>query len=88
MIDLANLLVAARDLGVPATSRESFEMLEKNHIISAELTEKMVSMVGLRNLMVHQYFRIDIKRICKVIEQDLDDLLEFSRLILRHIEAE
>jgi predicted nucleotidyltransferase len=34
VIDLANLLVAARDLGVPATSRESFKILEKNQFIS------------------------------------------------------
>jgi predicted nucleotidyltransferase len=30
VIDLANLLVATRDWGVPAYSRESFEMLEAN----------------------------------------------------------
>lgn len=88
VIDLANLLVAARDWGVPAYSRESFEILEANQVISPELAEKMIAMVGLRNLLVHQYFRIDMERIGQLIEQDLDDLLECSRQVLRHIGAE
>lgn len=82
VIDLANILVAARDWGIPASSRDSFELLAHHKVISAELAEKMVQMVGLRNLLVHQYLRIDIERIGALIEHDLDDLLEFSRQVL------
>ena len=85
-IDLANLLVAEKNWGVPSTSRESFEILEKNQVISAALTAKMTAMVGLRNLLVHQYIRINMASITDLIEQDLDDLLEFSRVVLRYIE--
>jgi uncharacterized protein YutE (UPF0331/DUF86 family) len=88
VIDLANLLVAAQDWGIPASSRESFEILRNHKVISAELTKKLTSMVGLRNLLVHQYSRIDMVQISQLIEEDLDDLLEFSRQVLQHIGEE
>ena len=84
IIDIANIAVAQLDLGVPASARESFELLEKAGIISPEVELKMASMVGFRNLLVHQYFRIDSEKVADLIENDLQDLQYFaSTLTLR-----
>lgn len=84
IIDIANMAVAELGLGVPASTRESFELLEKAGIISPEVELKMASMVGFRNLLVHQYFRIDSEKVADLIENDLQDLQYFaSTLTLR-----
>ncbi len=82
IIDIANIAVAELDLGVPASAREGFELLENAGIVSPELTSKMATMVGFRNLVVHQYFRIDPEKICDTIEQDLPDLQHFANAVV------
>lgn len=84
-IDIANLAVAELELGVPNSSRESFEMLEEANVVSPEITSKMIGMVGFRNLIVHQYFRIDMERVCDLIETDLDDLSAFASAVLKKL---
>src|SRR5690554_3694050 len=48
-IDLANYLVKFHQFDVPRESRETFEVLESNGIISSALANRMKSMVGFRN---------------------------------------
>jgi uncharacterized protein YutE (UPF0331/DUF86 family) len=48
-IGLANHLIRAEKLGIPADSAESFGLLVKAGILSAELADKMKKMVGFRN---------------------------------------
>lgn len=82
IIDIANIAVAQLDLGVPASARESFELLENVGIVSPELASKMATMVGFRNLVVHQYFRIDPEKVCDIIETDLQDLQHFANAVI------
>src|SRR4051812_22205154 len=54
-IDLANHVVSARTLGLPASLKESFALLEQGGLLSHELALKMQRMVGFRNIAVHDY---------------------------------
>lgn len=76
-IDLANHVLRKRRLGIPTVTREAFELLRDAGIISSDLCTSMLGMVGFRNVVVHQYQRIDIEIVRRVIERDLDDLLAF-----------
>lgn len=82
IIDIANIAVAELDLGVPASARESFELLENAGIVSPELAAKMATMVGFRNLIVHQYFRIDPERVCDILDSKIPDLRHFANAIV------
>ena len=77
-IDLANHLTKVRRLGIPTDSRESFELLAKAGVISADLTACLQSMVGFRNVAVHDYRELDADIVKWVIERGLDDLLTFA----------
>jgi len=54
-IDLAMHIVSEKKLGIPQNSRDSFEVLNSNNIIDESLNKKMKSMVGFRNIAVHDY---------------------------------
>lgn len=82
VIDLANFAVKTRKLGVPKDSRDSFRMLADNGIIPVDLADKMIKMIGFRNVLVHEYQGLDLSVMVDVIENHLDDLIVFSQHIM------
>ena len=63
-----------------------FYTLEENRFLSAETTKKMIKAVGLRNLLVHAYGKIDLKRFFKVIHDDIGDLNGFLAEIFQKLD--
>ncbi len=81
-IDMANHTVRLRKLGVPQTSRDSFELLAEAGVIPNEVAAQMSAMIGFRNVLVHQYQDVDIEIMTSVIEERLDDLMFFTDYLL------
>lgn len=86
-IDIARLLVSLDDLRPPRSDEDVFGLLESHGIISAKLRKKLVSARGLRNLIVHEYAKIDPKKIYKHLTDELDDLLKFAESIALYISS-
>lgn len=80
--DIAMYVVSTRKLGIPQAKKEAFELLEKNNIISEEVCKNMKNMIGFRNIAIHDYKQIDEEILKEVIENHLNDLVEFARIIL------
>lgn len=81
-IDLANHTVRVEKLGLPKESRDSFKLLADHKIIPADLARRLQGMVGFRNVLVHEYQRLDINLMIEVIEHRTDDLLTFVDCIV------
>ena len=81
-IDLAMHLVAVKALGIPQTSRDAFDLLAANSFIDHQLATKLKAMVGFRNIAVHNYQVLDLGVIQGIIENNLQDILDFGRLML------
>lgn len=75
-------LVSENTLGIPQSSRDAFEFLGNANIIDASLAMKMKAMVGFRNIAVHDYQALNLDVIRKIIEYHLDDLIEFTKVIV------
>lgn len=86
-IDLANHTIKIRQLGIPTSSSESFELLQNEGVIRAELASKLQRMVGFRNAIVHHYQRMDINIVRAVITTGLDDLIVFGESIQAYLEG-
>lgn len=59
-IDLAMHIVAEKKYGIPQNSRDGFELLLQQGIITEETANVMKAMVGFRNIAVHDYQTINI----------------------------
>ena len=81
-IDMAAHIVSEEGYGVPGSSNELFYMLEENGLLAVELTERMVQAVGLRNLIVHEYGRINLDQIYQVARVDIHDLDRFIKTVV------
>jgi uncharacterized protein YutE (UPF0331/DUF86 family) len=85
-IDLANMLIRNRRLGIPSESRESFQILVREQLLERSLGDSLKKMVGFRNLAVHQYRDLDIDIVEAVIRKELDGLLVFAALVRPHLD--
>ncbi len=81
-IDLANTVIAKEGLGLPNTYRQSFEILNLHTIITDEISSKMKSMVGFRNISVHDYGQIKPEIVHSIVKNHLVDFESFYTVII------
>lgn len=84
-IDLAAHVVSQKKLGLPQNLKDTFRILYQNKIIDQTLSKKMESMVGFRNVAVHDYQAIDPNILRSIVKSHLGDLEEFCRVILNQM---
>lgn len=82
VIDLATHIVASEGLGLSDTIRGNFKLLQDAVIISKELAQKMESMVGFRNIAMHDYQAIDKNILKSILIKNLKDLEDFYTTVL------
>jgi uncharacterized protein YutE (UPF0331/DUF86 family) len=82
-IDAAMHLVRVRKLGVPQESRDAFDLLGEAGIITKEQCEHLKKMVGFRNVAVHDYRKLNLEVVRKIIEEHIADFREFGRTVLK-----
>lgn len=82
-IDLANYTIRKKKLGLPKVSKESFRLLANNKIIPRELSVGLEKMIGFRNVLVHEYQDLDIKLMLDVINNHLDEFIDFTNHIMK-----
>lgn len=82
-IDLAMHIVAEKNLGLPQTSRQAFDLLYENNIIDQQTANRMKAMVGFRNIAVHDYQSVNLSILQKIIELHLDDFELFTKKLLQ-----
>jgi len=86
-IDIAAHIISDEGFGVPGSTNEMLYLLEDNGFLSKDLTEKMVKAVGFRNLMVHEYGRIDLDQVFDMARKDIDDLNDYLRSIFDKLDV-
>ena len=81
VIDTACAVVSYYNLGNPKSYGECIEILGHEEYLDKRLSKKLAKAIGLRNLLVHEYFAVDDKLVYDSLS-DLQDIEEFSRQIL------
>lgn len=81
-LDLGLHYIKIKKLEIPQTSKQIFEVLEKNGVIDKKTSVNMQGMVGFRNIAVHDYQSLNIEILQKIIEKHLGDSLIIAKKIL------
>jgi uncharacterized protein YutE (UPF0331/DUF86 family) len=81
-IDLGTHIIASEGLGIPETIRGNFILLERAKIITKTLSKRMQSMVGFRNIAIHDYQAIDVDILKAILIKNLKDIEQFYTVIL------
>ncbi len=82
VIDTCALLVTGLRLGLPAEEDDLFERLGARGVVSRDIGGTLRRMKGLRNLLVHEYGRIDDRLVFQTVRERLGDFDAFKKEVL------
>jgi len=74
LIDIGNHIVSSENLGVVDSYRDIPVILHKNNYIEEKDRDLFIKIIGLRNILVHDYLDIEKETIYKIINESLSDL--------------
>jgi len=77
VLDIGNHIIANRGYERPDSYADIFRILEKNNVISQNLYSNLEGVAAFRNLLVHDYLRLDRQKLYTIIKNKkvfLEDL--------------
>jgi uncharacterized protein YutE (UPF0331/DUF86 family) len=81
MIDLGKILIAEKKLKEPSSNREVFQILEEKGIFPSEFLPLVDKMIGMRNIIVHSYNRIDDSIVYGVLKKNLSVIRRLNSIL-------
>lgn len=87
-VDINTHIITESGFKVPDDYYSTFIVLGENKVLPAELALKIAPSVGLRNLIVHKYGRVDLKRMLNDVRNEIGDYLEYLKSVNDFLEGE
>jgi uncharacterized protein YutE (UPF0331/DUF86 family) len=84
-LDIGNHIIAEKGFRRGEDYKDIFSVIEEEGIIDTGLSARLQEMAKFRNLLVHLYGRIDMRRLFIIMSKDLTDVEEFIKSILSYI---
>ncbi len=84
-IDLGNYLIEERGLEPASTYAEVFEILARHRIVTRRHATKLKRLARFRNVLAHLYWRIDYKRVYRMLKTGRKPLERFLSVVERFV---
>ena len=85
VLDISNHIVADERLGAVEEYRDAIRLLGKSGYLQPDLTQRLLPMAGLRNILVHDYLEVDRSKIHTLLQDCLEDFEKFAVEIGRRL---
>lgn len=82
-IDVANHLISDKNMRLPTGYADTFKVLMENKVISKELCKTMEKMAKFRNVIVHQYEKIDSAIVVSILHKNIGDFEKYKKAVLK-----
>lgn len=86
-IDTAAHCVSRLGLREPRDNKDLFQILAEADILSEAVSHAMIQMSKFRNIVVHDYTRIDPEIVVSILRQNLVDLKGFASEIIHFLDS-
>jgi len=86
-LDLAAHLISRRGFREPRNNKDLFTVLYENQVIGEETHQSMAKMAKFRNIVVHDYARIDPGIVIGILRNNLKDLIYFGKEVLQYMDV-
>jgi uncharacterized protein YutE (UPF0331/DUF86 family) len=80
-VDIATGIAVMKTPRRPDTYRETFQVLGDYRIIPEDLAKELSRLAGFRNILVHEYTTLDIHRVYRVLQDDLETMKAFMDIV-------
>ena len=84
-IDLAEAIIALKGFRKPGTYSEAFSILAEEKFIGIPLQEKLIKMTGFRNIIAHDYQKLDFDIVYDVLLNGSVDIKKFLQQIQKKL---
>ncbi|GFP23030.1 hypothetical protein HKBW3S42_00960 [Candidatus Hakubella thermalkaliphila] len=85
VIDVAEIMISELSLRKPEEYKESIDILGEVGIIPDEFAFHFSPVAGFRNILVHEYAKIDLAEVHRHLQKDLGDFEKFSKYIIDYL---
>ena len=80
-LDLGEAIISFKEFRRPGAYTDVFYILEEERFISADLSEKLVNMTKFRNVIAHDYEKVDFGIVYDALKNRLMDIEEFTKSV-------
>lgn len=84
-LDIGNRLISLEGYRQPEDNKDVFVVLTEAGILQQDKLETFKRMAGFRNILVHEYAKLDDAAVYGVFQKRLDDLATFAEAVMMHI---
>ena len=84
IIDIGTHIISDEGMEEPDYMSDIPDILAKENVIENELVKPLKSMIGLRNIIAHEYGDIDFNIIYKIIKENISDINNFIDNIIKY----
>ena len=85
-LDISAHIVSRMGFREAGDNKDLFLILFENHVISESICTVMVKMAKFRNIVVHDYARIDPEIVIGILSKNLRDLKSFAKEIFQYMD--
>jgi len=87
VLDIADHIIAQEGYKKPEDYRQSILILGEEKVLPKEFAKKFAPATGFRNILVHDYLRLDPKKVFQHFQNDAGDIEKFLRHIVKFVES-
>jgi uncharacterized protein YutE (UPF0331/DUF86 family) len=85
VMDVGQMLIVAKNLRRPESNQDIFVILGEKKNISKNLEERLTGIANFRNILVHDYEKLDHKKVYAHLRDNLKDFTDFKKQILKSL---
>ncbi len=82
LLDIGKLIILSQGFRRPENNQEIFEILREKKILSVAFTRRLDGISGFRNILVHDYEKIDRGLVYENLTKRLKDFMDFKKAIV------
>jgi len=87
-LDIGRRIIALEGCRYPENNQDVFRVLAEEGVVPADLLPTLLEMARFRNLIVHDYARIDDARVYGILNKRLGDFDAFAEMVRAYLEGE
>ncbi len=87
-LDIGRRLIALEGFRYPEDNKDVFQVLYEEGVVPEDLLPALVEMARFRNLIVHDYARVDDAKVYGILKKRLTDFDAYARAIAAYLERE
>lgn len=85
MLDVSKMIVNDQDFKKPEDNQNVFSVLRDEKIISKKMHNQLLGVANFRNILVHDYEKIDREIVYNNLQKNIEQFVQFRKEIAKYL---